>query len=88
MAYVRAEDYDFGNLISEIVLADIFEANPTETWENNERVLVNINSSGNFTDTNIQERIVCGFNVDIGTVAYGARPYYRINSLDIESMLL
>jgi hypothetical protein len=86
MNYIRSEDYNLGNVISDIVLEDIIEANPTETWENNEQILVNLVSSGNFTDTNTQERIICGFNIDIGTVAYGARPVN--NEIDLESMML
>lgn len=86
MRYISSGKYDLGKVISDIVLDDIFEANPTETWESNEQILMSIVSSGNFTDTNTQERIICGFNVDIGTVAYGSRPYNNIVSM--ESMLI
>lgn len=84
--YISAENNNLGIAISEIVIANLLEANPGSTWQENEQAIINIVSSSNVNDVNIQDKLVCGYSIAAGTIVAENRP--NLNTSDFSSMEL
>lgn len=85
-SYVDAADRNIGNKITDIVLQNLLEVNPTQAWNDNEQDILNIVAFSEVNDVNVQEKLMCGYSVTIGTIVAGNRP--ALNTSDYSSMEL